>query len=156
MWMAEILGNNLQIKPAKARVRPKQTKTWHEPAPVATKELLKGTMFFHAKTHLPMTKTEVEMILADPKSVPDSDDEEDLDAWKVHPLDCRLSSFDKLSVWSQQHHTFFVLQQACVPFCQDSSVWNAHADLMQTWDRMTSVYTTSEPFLSGFELSMFA
>lgn len=41
-----------------------------------------GTMF-RAKTHMPMTEREVQRIFEDPKSVPDSDDEEDLDEWKV-------------------------------------------------------------------------
>lgn len=41
-----------------------------------------GTIF-HAKDHMPMTEAEVAQIFADPRSLPDSDDEEDLDEWKV-------------------------------------------------------------------------
>lgn len=47
------------------------------------------TRFYHARTCVQMTKTEVEAILADPQRAPDSDDEEDVEDWKVvtHHLD---------------------------------------------------------------------
>lgn len=32
---------------------------------------------------MPLTQQEIDKILADPRSMPDSDDEEDLDEWKV-------------------------------------------------------------------------
>ena len=42
------------------------------------------TRFYHARTCVQMTKTEVEVILADPQRAPDSDDEEDVEHWKVN------------------------------------------------------------------------
>ena len=41
------------------------------------------TRFYHARTCVQMTKSEVEAILADPQRAPDSDDEEDVEDWKV-------------------------------------------------------------------------
>ena len=45
-------------------------------------DLNKPTLF-RARSHMPMTQQEIAKILADPRSMPDSDDEEDLDEWKV-------------------------------------------------------------------------
>ena len=42
------------------------------------------TRFYHARTCIRMTKTEVERILLDPQRASDSDDEEDVEDWKVH------------------------------------------------------------------------
>ena len=42
------------------------------------------TRFYHARTCVQMTKSEVEAILADPQRAPDSDDEEDVEDWKVN------------------------------------------------------------------------
>jgi hypothetical protein len=39
--------------------------------------------FYHARTGIQMTRAEVEAILADPRSAPDSDDDEDPDDWKA-------------------------------------------------------------------------
>ena len=39
--------------------------------------------FYHARTCIQMTKIEVEGILVDPQTAPDSDDEEDVEDWKV-------------------------------------------------------------------------
>ena len=50
----------------------------------ATHSLANGQpIYFHARTHLPMLDEEVEAILQDPRSIPDSDDEDDLVLWKV-------------------------------------------------------------------------
>ena len=46
-------------------------------------DMNKATLF-RARSHMPMTQQEVAKILADPRSMPDSDDEEDLDEWKVN------------------------------------------------------------------------
>ena len=42
------------------------------------------TRFYHARTCIQMTKAEVERILLDPQRASDSDDEEDVEDWKVH------------------------------------------------------------------------
>ena len=42
------------------------------------------TRFYHARTCIRMTKAEVERILLDPQRASDSDDEEDVEDWKVH------------------------------------------------------------------------
>lgn len=42
------------------------------------------TRFYHARTCIRMTKTEVERILLDPQRASDSDDEEDVEDWKVN------------------------------------------------------------------------
>ena len=42
------------------------------------------TRFYHARTCVRMTKAEVERILLDPQRASDSDDEEDVEDWKVH------------------------------------------------------------------------
>lgn len=67
--------------PRVAKTKPKQK--WREPPLGPPREVVAGMPFFHARTHMPMTKQEVKLILADPKSLPDSDDEEDVDKWKV-------------------------------------------------------------------------
>ena len=41
------------------------------------------TRFYHARTCVQMSKAEVEAILAHPQRAPDSDDEEDVEDWKV-------------------------------------------------------------------------
>ena len=41
------------------------------------------TRFYHARTCVQMSKDEVEGILADPQRASDSDDEEDVEDWKV-------------------------------------------------------------------------
>ena len=41
------------------------------------------TRFYHARTCIQMSRAEVEGILADPQRAPDSDDEEDVEDWKV-------------------------------------------------------------------------
>lgn len=42
--------------------------------------------FYHARTAVQMKQQELVAIMADPKSAPDSDDEEDLEMWKVAPI----------------------------------------------------------------------
>ena len=42
------------------------------------------TRFYHARTCIRMTKTEVERILLEPQRASDSDDEEDVEDWKVN------------------------------------------------------------------------
>ena len=74
-----------QEKPAgrSGKQRPsKKQKVYHAPV-IPVSELMKSTSFFHARTHLPMKDAEVEQILKDPHSLPDSDDEEALDVWRV-------------------------------------------------------------------------
>lgn len=44
---------------------------------------LNTTALYRARSHMPLTQQEIDKILADPRSMPDSDDEEDLDEWKV-------------------------------------------------------------------------
>ena len=41
------------------------------------------TRFYHARTCVQISKAEIEDILADPERAPDSDDEEDVEDWKV-------------------------------------------------------------------------
>ena len=39
--------------------------------------------FYHARTAVQMKQQELAAIMADPKAAPDSDDEEDIEEWKV-------------------------------------------------------------------------
>lgn len=57
-----------------------QKRARHKPSPS-----INLTRFYHARTCVRMTKAEVEGILADPQRAPDSDDEEDVEDWKVRP-----------------------------------------------------------------------
>ncbi len=52
-------------------------------APVVLDPIENYHRFYHARTAVQMTREEMVAIMADPKAAPDSDDEEDLEAWKV-------------------------------------------------------------------------
>lgn len=53
------------------------------PASASSLHQDESTVYFHARSHVRMTDAEVAQILQDPASLPDSDDEEDQQAWKV-------------------------------------------------------------------------
>ena len=50
------------------------------------------TRFYHARTCIRMTKAEAERILLDPQRASDSDDEEDVEDWKVHDMSTQQMS----------------------------------------------------------------
>lgn len=53
------------------------------PAPAVFDPVEHYQRFYHARTAVQMKKEELAAIMADPKAAPDSDDEEDIEEWKV-------------------------------------------------------------------------
>jgi len=60
--------------------------------------------FYHARTAVQMKREEVTAIMANPHKAPDSDDEEDLEEWKVisPACICQVMSCMRCSAWNRK------------------------------------------------------